>query len=314
MNLYTNSIGFGHGRGVREEVEQIFSQADFSTIREIEGVDRAICQVRVSERTYLNAYGRFIDGEFRPDLIYPAIMCKHDYKDVDISFERHVSTEEYTGVIELKNYGTIIFYLNNPDGYLEYICRRVGDEDDNLRDFIKPYGLKEFLIDFHSGLEGEKFRLKSLGLVGLSSEGRIILPARDAEARVDMSRKRKEKQKLFIEASNGDEDAIGELNSFDVEEYSNLIRRYENEDIYSIVNTTFMPCGVECDQYMVIGEITGFSQETNRFTNQIIYMLRLDCNGLKLNVAIASSCLVGEIKVGYRFKGRIWLQGNVDFD
>ena len=27
------------------------------------------------------------------------------------------------------------------------------------------------------------------------------------------------------------------------------------EDLYSIIDSCFMPCGVECDQYSIIGEI-----------------------------------------------------------
>lgn len=41
----------------------------------------------------------------------------------------------------------------------------------------------------------------------------------------------------------------------DIDLYSQISRRAMKEDLYSIIDSCFMPCGVECDQYSVIGEI-----------------------------------------------------------
>ena len=41
----------------------------------------------------------------------------------------------------------------------------------------------------------------------------------------------------------------------DLDLYSMASRRATREDIYSIVDTTFMPSGIECDQYSILGEI-----------------------------------------------------------
>ena len=37
--------------------------------------------------------------------------------------------------------------------------------------------------------------------------------------------------------------------------YSQVSKRLANEDIFSIVDTYFMPYGIECDLYSIMGEI-----------------------------------------------------------
>ena len=86
-----------------------------------------------------------------------------------------------------------------------------------------------------------------------------------------------------------------------------------NEDVFSIVDSTFMPCGVECDQYSVIGEILELSKEQNIYTGETIYIMTLDCNNMVFTLGINEKHLLGEPLVGRRFKGQIWLQGNVKF-
>ena len=85
------------------------------------------------------------------------------------------------------------------------------------------------------------------------------------------------------------------------------------EDIYSIVDSCFMPCGIECDQYSVIGEITRIDVKQNRVTGEEVYDLTLDCNDMVFHVGVAKRDLVGEPRVGRRFKGQIWMQGAARF-
>ena len=66
------------------------------------------------------------------------------------------------------------------------------------------------------------------------------------------------------------------------------------EDIFTIVDSTFMPCGVECDQYSVIGEILELYEEKNRYTGESIYIMVLECNSLIITTAINKQHLLGE--------------------
>lgn len=49
----------------------------------------------------------------------------------------------------------------------------------------------------------------------------------------------------------------------DIDLYSSITRRIQNEDILSIVTTYFMPYGIESDQYSVLGDIIELTEENN---------------------------------------------------
>lgn len=123
----------------------------------------------------------------------------------------------------------------------------------------------------------------------------------------------KDRTNLIEAAKNGDEDAMETLTIEDIDMYSQISRRAMKEDLYSIVDSCFMPCGIECDQYSVIGEITHIEEKKNSFTGEMVYDLTLDCNDMLFHVGIGAEDLMGEPKVGRRFKGQIWMQGAAKF-
>ena len=91
-------------------------------------------------------------------------------------------------------------------------------------------------------------------------------------------------------------------------------RRVYTEDIYSIVDTFFMPYGIECDQYQIMGNINYCNKVRNYLTDEYIYQLNIECNDLKFDICINEADLTGEPEEGRRFKGNIWLQGRINFD
>ena len=90
-------------------------------------------------------------------------------------------------------------------------------------------------------------------------------------------------------------------------------RRILNEDIFSIVETYFMPYGIECDMYSVLGDILNYEVVENSYTKEKIVIMTINCNDLIFDVCINEEDLMGEPKVGRRFKGNIWLQGKIAF-
>jgi hypothetical protein len=54
---------------------------------------------------------------------------------------------------------------------------------------------------------------------------------------------------------DGDEDAMEKLTMEDMDTYAAISRQIQTQDVYSIVDSYFMPYGVECDMYSVMGEI-----------------------------------------------------------
>lgn len=78
---------------------------------------------------------------------------------------------------------------------------------------------------------------------------------------------KKDRKQLIAEARDGDEGAMESLTMEDIDLYSSITRRIQNEDILSIVTTYFMPYGIESDQYSVLGDIIEFTEEKNIITN-----------------------------------------------
>ena len=89
----------------------------------------------------------------------------------------------------------------------------------------------------------------------------------------------------------------------------NKVSLVQCPDIYSVVDTCFMPYGVECDQYSIVGEITEVEELQNNWTGEVVYCLTIKCNGLIFQVCINAADLMGLPAPGRRFKGSIWMQG-----
>lgn len=95
--------------------------------------------------------------------------------------------------------------------------------------------------------------------------------------------------------------------------YTTISNKIQKEDVFSLVDTYFMPYGAECDQYSVLGEITECQLLTNKLTKEQIYLLTICTNELTIDVCVNIIDLFGEPQVGRRFKGTIWLQGLINF-
>ena len=151
-------------------------------------------------------------------------------------------------------------------------------------------------------------------LSGLSVSGTIVLPIQKDEEQIERVKQATVTRNNLMEAARmGDEDAIETLTLEDMDMYTTISKKIQTEDIFSLVDTYFMPYGVECDQYAILGEIVGMRKVTNKITGEEIYILSIFCNELTFDVAINIIDLFGEPLVGRRFKGIIWLQGNINY-
>ena len=149
--------------------------------------------------------------------------------------------------------------------------------------------------------------------MALSNGGKILLPIMkkdgDEQKKLENVQKR---SKLVAAAKNGDERAYEELTVNDMDLYNSLSKRLSNESLYEIVDTSFMPSGIESDKYSVIGEILNVRKFMNKRTRQFIYDLTLQSDSMIYGVCINEKDLLGEPEIGRRFKGDVWLQGKVN--
>lgn len=292
MHKYLSAIGFKH----IESKQQLNKLLEFTeTSFQVEKTVKIKDDVEVSERIkhFTKDMGLMVCGTYDQNDKYerehyiPFFLGKGEKKFDEIAVERHIAKNSYAGACEYPGIGiTLIYYLQNAVEYL-------------------------------SELKFHQFNLAtvSLTLSGLASEGKILLPViQEKKSFVEKEESIRRQSKLIKEARSGDESAIESLTMQEMDTYSMISKRIENEDVLSIVSTYFMPCGLECDQYSILGEILKYEKRENSLTKEKVYVMTLDCNGLEFDVCINTEDLMGEPEIGRRLKASIWLQGRMNFE
>ena len=226
------------------------------------------------------------NGKFEREFYLPYLESKQVSSKADCSVQRHTEKETYAGMADEVRIGiSLIFYVQN---FMDYREKRLK--------------------------KNEYFHIDSFNLSGLSVSGKVLLPIKKTQKQIEMAKVSSKKRTNLIEAArNGDETAMESLTLEDIDLYAKISRRAMKEDLYSIIDSCFMPCGIECDQYSVIGEIKKVDKVKNIYTKEEIYILELECSDMMMSVCINSQDLLGEPMVGRRFKGQIWLQGSLNF-
>lgn len=240
-----------------------------------------------SERMGLTIRGEYDEfGFFHLEHYFPHLKGQLVTAKEDIAVNKRVDTDAYTVMCDDIRVGvSLIFYLQNA---IDYIDNKPIQE---LSSMIVPVTLS-----------------------GLSIEGKILLPLDKNEKQIRNNKAdMKHRNNLIAEAKKGNQEAIDSLTIDDIDLYAAISRRVKYEDIYTIVDTSFVPYGAESDNYSIIGTIMDYKLVTNEYTKELVYDLLIDCNDLIFNICINKEDLMGEPLVGRRFKGNIWLQGHVDF-
>lgn len=235
----------------------------------------------------INIRGEYSEeNEFSTIYYYPYFKGKGITTNEDVSVEKHAEKESYAGIVDDVKVGvSLIFYLQN---IVEYINeKRIGTlSKQNI----------------------------SITLSALSISGTILLPISKNEKQIKNTKEAsKNRNTLIAAARNGDEDAIESLTLEDIDTYTMISKRIVNEDVFTIVDSYFMPYGIECDQYSILGEIIDMKLELNTYTQEEIYILTLNTNAMTFDLCINKKDLIGEPAIGRRFKGVIWMQGKINY-
>ena len=289
MHSYLRAIGFSSIKS-RNQLESVYRSTLSSPNRKIVttvSVNTSLIQFEkdFGEHIGIALIGEYdINGNLSIEHYFPYVKgisyeC-YDY----ISIEKQTDKESYAGVCEDIRLGmTLIFYVLN------------------IADYAKSKWLNYSNRTFND-----------VKLSALSIGGTVLLGTASANYSLQKNNSYKSYTSSLIDAAkNGDNDAIEKLNLFDLDMYSSINQRVKKEDLLSIINTSIMPCGVECDHYMIIGNIFEVKEVINSMTNEKIYVLSLEVNDIILNVAINQADLQGEPAAGRRFRGEVWLQGYV---
>lgn len=291
MHKFLRAVGFSQVSD-RAKLKEILTDTIMTSDRRRYAKNKENVMLGEFCKDFADSLGISVCGEFDEEdkfiyeYYYPYLRGEGVTSTEDLSVERHISGNSYSGVCDDLNVGiSLIFYLQN---HIPYVNAQTAGR--------------------------LPIRGTTLTLSAMSTEGKILLPIQTDEEQKSVLRRRTiARNKLIEEARKGSEEAMETLTLEDMDIYSTINTRIRNEDVFSIVDTFFMPYGMECDQYSIMGTIVGIRQVTNFVTDEKIFILTICCNELTFDVCINIIDLLGEPQIGRRFKGTIWLQGYINF-
>lgn len=291
MHKFMRAIGFSNFES-RKKLQELLADVVINSDRRSIAMNQENVMLGEFCKDFAEGLGVAVCGEFDDtdrftyEYYYPYLQGSGITSKEDITVERHADKESYAGICDDMKVGiSLIFYLRNKLPY------------------VKAQTMNKLPI------QGT-----TLTLSALSASGMVMLPIQKDKEQMERVRQASAtRNSLMAAARKGDEDAIETLTLEDMDMYTTISRRIQNEDVFSLVDTYFMPYGVECDQYSVLGEITRMRTAVNKVTGEEIYVLMIYCNELSFDVCINKEDLYGEPQVGRRFKGIIWLQGQINF-
>lgn len=291
MHQYLKAVGFDNiqtRNDLKDMLEDVRENYTHQTIVSyLPGED--FCELR---KDYGQCIGVSLCGElnendvFEPSYYFPYFEGSGISTYAEIAVERKIEKEQYVGMCEDSKIGiSLIFTLQNG---IEYMRERQAGFITNP--------------------------VTSVTLSGLALSGTVLLPVVKDERKMKSQREASDNRKMLINAArNGDQAAIETLTLDDIDIYSQVSRRLANEDVFSIVDTYFMPYGIECDLYSIMGEILAVRKRKNTATGTELYQMKLNVNEMQFDVCVPAAGVMGEPEIGRRFKGTIWLQGYINF-
>ncbi len=290
MHEYLRAVGFSEIKD-KEQLNCLLQMTEESYQSERTSGSRNGIDFSERKKEFAPGMGIVLRGEYdekenyQRGYYFPYFQGKQEKLYDSVTVERHAEKESYAGVCDDLSLGvSIIFYVQN------------------VADLLNEKRLNQL-----------SSCTATLRFTGLSINGKILLPVIKGMTEEENSDAVLQRTKLIQAARDGDEEAIENLTLEDMDTYSMISRRIANEDVFSIVSTYFMPYGVECDHYSILGEILECRKVENSLTEEQIYVLTVESHDLIFEVCINQKDLLGEPQVGRRFKGVIWLQGEMIF-
>lgn len=298
MHNYLKAAGFSEYNTegiVYRLIRNMVERPEYLSARLDLGDGTVLLEYRMPVNTHVGICAAIVHGggEFSEiQYYYPYFDAPEISTAAPCTLERHTLTETYSGIIEEYNIGlSLIFFMSNPVNY------RLRQTVDNITEF------------------------RGTALSAFANEATVILPVISQDDPLNQLNKLNslkpepdETELLYEAAEEGDEDALETLTESDLNMLHQISERIESEDLYSLVEQSFMPCGVECDQYSVIGEILEIAEGTNTLTNEELWFINLSCNDVVFWMCMRKADLLGEPLKGRRLKARVWLTGRVNVD
>lgn len=287
MHSYLRAVGFSNVKS-RNDLDKILGrimdQPDEKRMNRINDTT-TLTEMKLN---FANNMGVAIRGEydekgfFHLDHYFPYFKGRKVSIKEEVCINKRVDTEAYTGMCDDMRLGvSLIFYLQNGMECVQ-----------------------------HNRLKPRTGQYLEVSLSALSIQGKILLGIHQDDNRCKSKIKEANKRKqLLAEAKLGNQEAIDSLTIDDIDLYAMISRRAKTEDIYTIVESCFIPYGSESDNYTIIGNILECNLVMNQMSGEFVYDILVECNDIVYDICINKKDLVGEPLPGRRFKGNIWMQG-----
>ncbi len=291
MHSYLRAIGFSNIKNrkmLKPILREVMANPTKRTISTI-STDTRLIQLDkdFGEGFGISIVGELdINGDISVEYHFPYVRSKCVLEHDRIFVEEHGDKTSYAGVCDDFNMTMmLIFFMTNVAEY------------ENTKWMNRPHS-----------------HVSRSNMACLSTQGKIILDVDTGVTRSETAARESDKRRRLIEAAKkGNSEALETLTIEDIDNYARIKQRVQQEDIYSIVDTSFAPFGIETEHYTTVARIMDVGSFTNVVTGEEVWLMTLEANDLSLRLAINKKDLVGEPAPGRRFKGEVWLQGHICF-
>lgn len=289
MHEFLRSIGFKSFRTkkqLNELTDWVIEKPDQLSVVSVNAEQNlAVAEREIPGHAGVSVVGEIDErGVLVPEYYFPFISSTFISSNAQLSYEKQAAKDSYIGMCEDYRMGmALIFTVRN---LIDIVRNETG------------------------ALLGKPFNEVALSM--LCSDGTILLPILETEKVLDTRDGKTElERKLLSEASKGDPDALDKLTRQEMMRYKNVMDHLHDTDIFTMVNSFFMPHGMESDRYYVMGDIEAVQLFENPMTREHYYRMKIRANGMEMILAINQTDLLGIPAPGRRIKCHGWLLGEM---
>ena len=220
-------------------------------------------------------------GGLVPEYYFPYLSSTHISSTAPLSYEKTATRDGFSGMCEDDRLGlALIFDVKNvPDV--------IRDQQDLQ-------------------LGNASFQRVMLSM--LLREGTVLLPI-GAKKSVPANSRRSFEKNLTEAEEQGDLEAVGRLAREEMLRFGRAIQRIRETDVLTVVESFFMPYGMESYSYYFLGDILSSALILNEITKERFYRMVISVNGVEFTAAVSENDLQGVPAAGLRLKAKGMLMG-----
>ncbi|MBQ6679099.1 MAG: DUF3881 family protein [Lachnospiraceae bacterium] len=289
MHDFLRAVGFRSVRTkaqLKKIVDWVLEQPDQMSIVSSDHESNLVQASReVANRAGITVIGELSErGDVIPEYYFPYVSSTHISSDARITYEHQSAKTGYIGMCEDYRLGMALIFT----------VRNVTEVYRNAQGFpAEP--------DF-----------SRVAFSALAKDGTVLLPLQQSARVLKQEREMGlSREQLLEDAHMGDPKAMERLAKQEMDRYDRVIKRIRETDVFTLVNSFFMPHGMESDQYYFMGKILSKQLLENHLTQERFYRMIVESNGMELTVSINEEDLTGTPEVGCRIKCHAWLIGEL---